>query len=182
MKKRTRREVPATQKETLFVAAYLKTLNATDAAIEAGYSAKTARQAGSRLLQRPDIDAQIRAVQATQIARVGMDAETIKADIFALATLDPIEMFTPEGRMLTLQQLPRHVRICIRSMNITVDSQGRTVGLRTEYWSKVDALKLAAQHLALLAPKEVNVNVRFPHAHLTDEELKQKMLQAAKEQ
>jgi len=41
---------PLTPKQARFVAEYLKDLNATQAAIRAGFSAKTAKSAGSRLL------------------------------------------------------------------------------------------------------------------------------------
>ena len=44
-----------THKQQLFVDAYLRCWNATRAAIEAGYSEKTARQQGSRLLTNVDV-------------------------------------------------------------------------------------------------------------------------------
>lgn len=44
-----------THKQQAFVNAYLRTLNATQAAIEAGYSEHTARSIGSENLTKPDI-------------------------------------------------------------------------------------------------------------------------------
>jgi len=44
-----------THKQQAFVNAYLRTRNATKAALEAGYSENTARQQGSRLLSNVDI-------------------------------------------------------------------------------------------------------------------------------
>lgn len=53
-----------TPKQTRFVAEYLVDLNATQAAIRAGYSAKTARQIGQRLLTKVDIAAAVGELQA----------------------------------------------------------------------------------------------------------------------
>lgn len=44
-----------TDKQLLFINAYIETLNATKAAIAAGYSQKTARSQGARLLTNVDI-------------------------------------------------------------------------------------------------------------------------------
>jgi phage terminase small subunit len=44
-----------TMKQRLFVAEYLRDLNATAAAVRAGYSRRTARQMGAENLTKPDI-------------------------------------------------------------------------------------------------------------------------------
>jgi phage terminase small subunit len=49
-----------TNKQQAFVNAYVRTRNATQAAIEAGYSEQTARQMGSENLSKPDIAEAIR--------------------------------------------------------------------------------------------------------------------------
>lgn len=63
-----------TAKQQTFVREYLVDLNATQAAIRAGYSAKTARQIAEENLSKPDIAA---AVQA------GMDARAQRTEITA---------------------------------------------------------------------------------------------------
>jgi phage terminase small subunit len=50
---------PLTERQKLFVTEYLVDLNATRAAIRAGYSAQTARQTGSENLSKPYIAAEI---------------------------------------------------------------------------------------------------------------------------
>lgn len=49
-----------TNKQSVFIDEYLVDLNATQAALRAGYSPKTARQIGSRLLSNVDIRAEIK--------------------------------------------------------------------------------------------------------------------------
>ena len=53
------RNVRLSPKQALFVREYLIDLNATQAAIRAGYSAKTARQQAADLLAKPDIAEEI---------------------------------------------------------------------------------------------------------------------------
>lgn len=73
-----------TDKQQRFVAEYLVDLNATQAAIRAGYSAKTANREGSRLLSNVDIAALIKKKQA----KVEERAEWTAADrLKMLATI-----------------------------------------------------------------------------------------------
>lgn len=72
------------EKQKRFVAEYLIDLNATQAAIRAGYSAKTARSVGSENLTKPDIAAAIAKAQA----RVAEKAEWTAAErLLALKTI-----------------------------------------------------------------------------------------------
>lgn len=58
-----------TPKQERFVQEYLVDLNATQAAIRAGFSARTAKQQGSRLLTNVDVQAAITAKQANVAER-----------------------------------------------------------------------------------------------------------------
>lgn len=65
-----------TAKQERFVSEYLIDLNATQAAIRAGYSERTARQAGSENLSKPDIAEAVAVAQG----RVAQKAEWSAAD------------------------------------------------------------------------------------------------------
>lgn len=71
-------------KQQAFVAAYLRTLNATRAAVEAGYSEGTARQQGSRLLSNADI----RAAVDAGLDDMAMPAREVLARYTAMAQGD----------------------------------------------------------------------------------------------
>ena len=64
-----------TPKQALFVAEYAVKRNATQAAIRAGYSEKTADQQASRLLTKVKVRAAVAAKQAEQLARVDLREE-----------------------------------------------------------------------------------------------------------
>jgi phage terminase small subunit len=70
-----------TSKQTLFVSEYLVDLNATQAALRAGYSAHTANVLGSRLLHKPEVaEAILRAVEA-RAERLQLSSEDVLRSI-----------------------------------------------------------------------------------------------------
>lgn len=65
-------------KKQAFALAYHQEPNATKAAIKAGYSAKTAQQAGSRLLKDPGVRAELARLSAEQVESDSTQAEKAK--------------------------------------------------------------------------------------------------------
>lgn len=80
-----------TEKQKRFVAEYLIDLNATQAAIRAGYSPKTAKSVGSENLTKPDIAAEIAKFQQ-KVAK--------KAEITVQSLADELE----EARAIALKE------------------------------------------------------------------------------
>ena len=66
-----------TSKQQAFVAEYLIDLNATQSAIRAGYSAKTANEQGARLLANVSVRQAIQNDMDKRAARVGRAAEDV---------------------------------------------------------------------------------------------------------
>jgi phage terminase small subunit len=73
-----------TPKQRLFVVEYLKDLNATQAAVRAGYSEKTARSQGQRLLTNVDIAAAIKKAIDERAEKIQIDAEWVLRQAVAL--------------------------------------------------------------------------------------------------
>lgn len=102
-----------TPKQECFVREYLIDLNATQAAIRAGYSAKTAEVQGSRLLSNAKVAG---AVQAA------MDARSERTEITSDYVLDVIrdttercrvqgEAFNPNAALKGAELLGRHLKL-----------------------------------------------------------------------
>ena len=70
-----------TPRQRRFVDEYLIDLNGTQAAIRAGYSAKTARQIGQKLLTKVDIQQAISAAQAARQERTELTADEVIRDL-----------------------------------------------------------------------------------------------------
>jgi phage terminase small subunit len=73
-----------TPKQALFVQEYLVDLNATQAAIRAGYSAKTAPEQGSRLLINVNVSEAIQKAQIHRAKRLKRTADDVLADILRI--------------------------------------------------------------------------------------------------
>ncbi|HCU0778594.1 TPA: terminase small subunit [Enterobacter hormaechei] len=77
-----------TAQQRLFVAEYLKDNNATQAAIRAGYSKKTAQEQSSRLLSNVMVAQAIAQQQKASIVRTLSSADEVLAQMWQLATFD----------------------------------------------------------------------------------------------
>jgi len=73
-----------TNKQRIFIDEYLRSFNATRAAIAAGYSPKTARSTGSENMTKPDIKAEIDA----GLAEMQMTADEVKIRLADMARAD----------------------------------------------------------------------------------------------
>ncbi len=78
-----------TDKQRVFIDEYLKTYNATQAAINAGYSEKTARQIGSQNLSKVDIKAEIDA----RLAEITMSANEVLVRLTQAARLNVDDLY-----------------------------------------------------------------------------------------
>lgn len=74
-----------TAKQEAFAIEYLKDKNATQAAIRAGYSAKTARSIACEMLARPDVQQFVRERQEEAAAKASITAESIAENLKEIA-------------------------------------------------------------------------------------------------
>ncbi|MCK1615437.1 terminase small subunit [Bradyrhizobium sp. 159] len=81
-----------TPKQARFVQEYLLDLNATKAAIRAGYSKRSAQEQGSHMLAHPAIMAAIDAAKLERSERTEIDAGRVLKEIAAMAFYDPADL------------------------------------------------------------------------------------------
>ncbi len=81
-----------TQKQKRFVEEYLIDLNATKAAIRAGYSPKTANEQGSQNLAKVSIQAAIDKAMAERSRRTGINQDRVIQELAKLALLNPVDV------------------------------------------------------------------------------------------
>ncbi|MGK9252377.1 terminase small subunit [Paenibacillus humicus] len=81
-----------TAKQNKFVAEYLIDLNATQAAIRAGYSKKTAAEQAARLLTNVKVQAAVQSAMAKRAQRTEITADMVLQRWWAIATADPNEI------------------------------------------------------------------------------------------
>lgn len=81
-----------TKKQKRFVEEYLIDLNATQAAIRAGYSPDTAKSIGCENLTKPDISAAISKAQAERSRRTGINQDRVIRELAKVAFLNPVDV------------------------------------------------------------------------------------------
>lgn len=84
--------MPLTDKQARFVEEYLVDLNATQAAIRAGYSEATARSVGQENLTKPDIADAIAAAKEERSRRTNITADDVLRFWHSVGTADPNEV------------------------------------------------------------------------------------------
>lgn len=95
-----------TPRQRRFVEEYLVDLNATQAAIRAGYSAKTAEQQGPRVLSYVEVAAAIAAAQAERAKRTQIDADWVLRTLAAEKRADIRDLFDERGNLLPVREWP----------------------------------------------------------------------------
>lgn len=125
-----------TDKENLFVLEYLKDLNATQAAIRAGYSEKTARQAGSRLLSFVYIQEAIAQAKMKRQEKVELDATFVLAGLKEIyeRCMQKVPVMRFDGKLKQMVQV--------------TDKEGEGVW-RFEPHASNKALELIGKHLQM---------------------------------
>lgn len=88
-----------------FVDEYLVDLNATQAAIRAGYSRHTARMIGSENLTKPDIASAIQEALQERSARTQITADRVLRELARIAFFDIRRLLDDNGEPLPLQDL-----------------------------------------------------------------------------
>lgn len=139
-----------TEKQKRFVAEYLVDLNATQAAIRAGYKDNTARSIGAENLTKPDIQAAIQKAMADREGRTEISQDAVVKELaaigFARAT-DYVEIEGPLVGIKSTQGMTDQQVAAIASVK-----QGN-FGIELKLYDKVRALELLGKHLGLFDGK-----------------------------
>lgn len=149
-----------TAKQRAFCQEYLVDLNATQAAIRAGYSPRTARQVGAENLSKPDIQAELTKLMEERAQRVEIDADTVLRELLRLARVDLSAAFNDNGSLKPVRDMPEDVRRAISGVDVFEEFQGRgedraMIGYtkKLRFWDKTKALELLGRHLKLFSDK-----------------------------
>lgn len=164
--------------EADFVREFLVDLNATQAAIRARYSAKTAYSAGQRLLKRVEVIAEIRRAMAERAERTNVKADNVVRELARIAFANVSDIvawgsrevqigFDADGKRLPPDRITEAVMVrtelapyvdAVESKDLSPDvsaavsevSLGKD-GLKIKMHSKTQALEQLGRHLGLFA-------------------------------
>lgn len=149
-----------TSKQERFAQEYAIDLNATQAAIRAKYSEKTAEVIGWQLLQIPLVSERISQLKAEQTKRLGLEADAILREMLAIARADATQAFDDMGGLKPFKEWPEGLRRSLASLEVAELFDGRgddkmAIGLlkKVRFWDKNKALEMIAKHLKLLTDR-----------------------------
>lgn len=169
-----------TDKQKAFVDEYLIDLNATQAAIRAGYSERTARQTGAENLSKPDIQAAIQQAQDARSGRTKVTADLVVLELARIAFSDVTHYVVGDGGHLGLTEsadtLATRAVQSVKQRRKTY-KQGKEdveeIDTEIRLWSKTSALDMLGKHLGMFGPKgteEDPMHLRFTGADFSGNE------------
>ena len=142
-------------KHAQFVAEYLIDLNATQAAIRAGYSAKTAASQGERLLRNAEIATAVSDGQRKRLDSAELSATRVLEEMRRLAFSDVRDLFDEQGKLRPIHTLTREQSAAIAGLEVIIknaeagDGHMDTVH-KIKVWDKPRTLEMLGKHFKLL--------------------------------
>lgn len=166
----------AALRKAQFVEAYIVNgENATRAAIEIGYSEKTARQQGARLLTDVAVSVAIAERRKRLAEKFELRTEDVLRELARIVYADPRKAFDADGKLLPVSQWPDEVAAMIASVESDEIFEGTgdkrvLVGhtKKVKLWDKNSAIEKAMKHLGQFERDNLQ---KSPFADMTPEAL-----------
>jgi phage terminase small subunit len=155
-------QLPLTPKQQRFCDEYLTDLNATRAALRAGYSGATALS--GKLMQLPKIKAYIE--HHTQKAATEMEISRMEMlkELHRIAFANMGDYFDDEGRIKPMHLLTRDQKAAIWNIRVTENDKGSSVQLRLN--NKLSAIEKMAKHLGFYKQGLVEAEPQIKYVYL----------------
>lgn len=147
-----------TAKQARFVAEYLVDLNATQAAIRAGYSARTAKSVGCENLTKPDVLAALAEAQAARSTRTKIDADWVLSRLAEEADADIADLYAADGSLLPVHEWPSIWRKgLVAGLDVEeIKAEGAVVGTirKVKLSDRIKRIELIGRHVGVQAFRE----------------------------
>ncbi len=152
--KKTTKERKLTPLQERFCQEYVIDLNATQAAIRAGYSKKTAYSQGQRLLKNVEVQGRITRHQKRLEVKTGVSAERVINELAKVAFANIKSVLSEGNEIKDISQLPDEIGAVVESIQSDIrhdsgDSEGYTEKVKVKFHSKLAALNDLGKHLGI---------------------------------
>lgn len=143
----------ADARRKLFVAAYLAhNKNGTQAAIDAGFSKKTAYSKASQLLKEPEVAKAILEAENAMLQKYNMTAENVLVQLGRIVNFDIRKVYNPDGTLKRIHELDDDTAAALSSFEIEeIKAEGVSIGLtrKVKGHDKNKAIDSAMRHFGL---------------------------------
>ena len=150
-----------TEKQKRFVEEYLIDLNATQAAIRAGYSVKRASEIGYQLLQKTTVSHAISKAMAERSRRTGISQDRVLQELAKIAFVNATDVINMDEATIR-GDANREDTAAIASVKVkTIPTEsGEIVEREVKTYDKIKALELLGKHLGMFTDK-LNVDAEM---------------------
>lgn len=158
-----------TKKQKRFCEEYLIDLNATQAAIRAGYSDRTANEQAARLLANVSIQKYVSHLMFEREKRTEITQDRVLKEYAKIAFLDPRKFYDEDGNLKKVTELDEEVASALVGIDVVetkIDGEALTVVRKVKFSDKKGALDSIARHLGMFNDKlqhsgELNGNMNL---------------------
>lgn len=126
-----------THKQEMFCQEYATHGNATRAAINAGYSEKTAHSIGCENLSKPEIVERIMELAAEPIKKLEITRERVIEEMARIAFADSRKLFDENGDLKPIHELDDNTAAAIAGVEVVTVNKGRGEAATVDYIHKV---------------------------------------------
>lgn len=142
-----------TNKQKLFVKEYLIDLNATQAAIRAGYSKNTASDIGRELLRKTTVFNEIQKAMDKRSERTNINADYVLNRLVEIDQLDIADILDNTGKVLPIKKWPEPWRKSLSGIDIVELMSGDIESFvkKIKWPDKLKNLELLGKHVSISA-------------------------------
>ena len=140
-----------TEKQQCFIDEYLIDLNATQAAIRAGYSVKTAQEQSARLLSKVMVQQAISEAMAERSRRTGINQNRILIELARIAPLNPKALVNLEDATVNPEASPDDLAAIasVKVKRFPTKDGGEGIEREVKFYDKIKAIELLGKHLGM---------------------------------
>ena len=152
-----------TPKQQRFVEEYLIDLNATQSAIRAGYSEKTAAAIGAENLIKPNIAKAIEEAQNKRTEQTQIDAAYVLKRLVEIDQMDVLDIMDDQMKIRPVNEWPKVWRQYVVNLENLELSDGEGCFKKIKWPDKVKNLELLGRHVSVGAFKDKIVHSGDPN-------------------
>jgi phage terminase small subunit len=155
-----------TDKQRVFVAEYGKDRNATQAAIRAGYSKKTARSVGAENLTKPDVREAIDKSLEKSLKNAGLTADMVNEVLAGMILTNNCDLYTegPDGTMIpkSVDELTPRQRMSVQESTLMTGADGSGYQ-RIKQYDKLKAIDIYNKKTGVYQDSNTTNNIANLH-------------------
>lgn len=184
---KSNRENGLTDQQEMFCREYLVDFNATQAAIRAGYSEKSAYSQAHDLLKKPTVQALLKSLAEKQVERVEVRADDVLKEMMRMGYSDVRGLYDEKGVIKPMSEWSDDLARAVASIESEELFEGSGdsktwIGYvkKVKLWSKNQAVEMLAKNQKLLTDRHEHSGpdgkpIEIKPAELTDEQLESKL-------